>query len=48
MRQASQRGRGLAYVEGEERIAEVEKRNVQRPRVFYRRELEAQPFIIAR
>jgi len=48
MRQASQRGRGLAYVEGEERLAEVEQRNVQRPRVFYRRELEAQPFVIAR
>jgi uncharacterized caspase-like protein len=48
MRQASQRGLSLGYVEGEERTAEVEKRNVQRPRVFYRRELEAQQFIIAR
>ncbi len=44
------RGRGLniAFVEGEERVAEPEKRSVQRPRVFYRRELEAQPLIVAR
>jgi uncharacterized caspase-like protein len=47
MRQASQGGRQLAYVEGEEN-SEAAKRNVQRPRIFYRRELEAQPFIIAK
>jgi WD40 repeat protein/uncharacterized caspase-like protein len=47
MRQASQSGRQLAYVEGEEEN-EAAKRNIQRPRTFYRRELEAQPFVIAK
>ena len=46
MREAGKRKLVLAYTEGEERILEVEQRNVQRPRVFYRRELEAQPFFI--
>jgi WD40 repeat protein/uncharacterized caspase-like protein len=46
MLQASQSGRQLVYVDGEEKT-EAGKRNVQRPRVFYRRELETQPFIIA-
>jgi WD40 repeat protein len=45
-------GRGLkhkvAFVEGEEKIEEVDKRNVQRPRVFYRREPEAQPMVVAK
>ena len=45
-------GRGLkhsvAFVEGEEKVDEVDKRNVQRPRVFYRREFESKPMIIAR
>jgi hypothetical protein len=36
----------IAFVEGEEK-SEVDKRNVQRPRVFYRREPEAQPLIVA-
>jgi len=35
------------YVEGEEG-ADASKRNVQRPRAFYRRELEEQPFVIGR
>lgn len=38
----------LAFVEGEEKVADVDKRNVQRPRVFYRREEEPQPFVVAR
>jgi hypothetical protein len=38
----------LAFVAGEEHIADPEKRNVQRPRVFYRREVAPQPFVIAR
>ncbi|HKZ81245.1 MAG TPA: hypothetical protein VJ124_23445 [Pyrinomonadaceae bacterium] len=42
-----QSGRQLAYVEGEE-TTDLPKRNVQRPRVFYRRELETQPFVVAR
>ena len=44
------RGVGLeiAFVEGEEKVADVDKRTLQRPRVFYRREQEAQPLIIAK
>lgn len=38
----------IVFVEGEEKIADVGKRSVQRPRVFYRRELETQPLIIAK
>jgi uncharacterized caspase-like protein len=38
----------VAFVEGEENIREPAKRSAQRPRVFYRRELEAQPLVIAR
>jgi uncharacterized caspase-like protein len=45
-------GRGLthkvAFVEGEEKVEDVAKRNVQRPRVFYRREPESQPMIVAK
>ena len=37
----------VAFVPGEEKT-EPAKRNLQRPRVFYRRELEAEPFIVAR
>ncbi|MDX2042144.1 MAG: caspase family protein [Acidobacteriota bacterium] len=46
MRQAGARRLKLAYVEGEERLLKAEDRNTQRPRVFYRREHESQPFII--
>ena len=41
-------GLSLAVVEGEERIAAPEQRHVQRPRVFYRREPETQPLVVAR
>ncbi|HSO73981.1 MAG TPA: caspase family protein [Blastocatellia bacterium] len=45
-------GRGLkhkvAFVEGDEEIEEVDKRSVQRPRVFYRREPESQPLVVAK
>ncbi|HKO59520.1 MAG TPA: caspase family protein [Pyrinomonadaceae bacterium] len=46
----STRGVGLeiAFVEGEEKVAEVDKRTLQRPRVFYRREQEAQPLVVAK
>jgi WD40 repeat protein len=37
-----------AFVEGEEKVDDVEKRSVQRPRAFYRRELEAQPMVVAK
>ena len=45
-----QRGLGLeiAFTEGEQKIADPEKRSVQRPRVFYRREMETDPLVIAR
>jgi WD40 repeat protein len=39
---------GVAFVEGEEKLADVDKRSVQRPRVFYRREAETEPLIVAR
>lgn len=44
------RGVGLqiVFTEGEQNIADPEKRSLQRPRVFYRRELEANPLVIAR
>jgi uncharacterized caspase-like protein len=38
----------VAFVEGDESIKDPSKRNLQQPRVFYRREAEAQPLIIAR
>ena len=46
MRQAGSRGIALAYVEGEERVHAAEHRNVQRPRAFYRRELDSDPFVV--
>jgi WD40 repeat protein/uncharacterized caspase-like protein len=44
------RGVGLeiAFTEGEQNIADPEKRTLQRPRVFYRRELESSPLVIAK
>jgi hypothetical protein len=48
MKDGRSRGRELAFVEGEEIIRELEKRSLQHPRVFYRREPEAQPLIIAK
>jgi hypothetical protein len=38
----------VSFVEGEEKIKDPSKKSVQRPRVFYRRELEARPFVIAK
>jgi WD40 repeat protein len=38
----------VAFVEGEEKIKDPGKRSVQRPRVFYRREMEARPMIVAK
>ncbi|HJQ67867.1 MAG TPA: caspase family protein [Blastocatellia bacterium] len=38
----------VAFVEGEEKVEEVDKRSLQRPRVFYRREMETKPMIVAR
>jgi WD40 repeat protein len=46
-KQAGGRGLNLVFVEGEESEI-VEKRSLQRPRVFYRREADARPFVIGR
>lgn len=47
-----QQGRGvgleLSFTEGEKEIADPQKRTVQRPRVFYRRELEANPLVMVK
>ncbi len=36
----------VVFVEGEEKIANLQQRSVQQPRVFYRRESEQQPLVI--
>jgi WD40 repeat protein len=45
-------GRGLgltiSFTEGEGNVADPQQRSVQRPRVFYRREMEANPLVIAK
>jgi WD40 repeat protein/uncharacterized caspase-like protein len=45
-------GRGLglqiAFTEGEANVNDPQKRSVQRPRVFYRREMETTPLVIAK
>jgi WD40 repeat protein len=38
----------VAFVEGEQSIRDPKQRSIQRPRAFFRREPETQPFIIAR
>jgi uncharacterized caspase-like protein len=48
MQDARKLGRNLAIVEGEEKIDDVAQRSLQRPRVFYRREPEAQPLVVAK
>jgi WD40 repeat protein len=44
------RGLGLEviFVEGDEKIKDPRKRNLQRPRVFYRRETETTPLVVAK
>jgi WD40 repeat protein len=49
MREAqAKRGVKVAFVKGEEQIDDPAKRNLQHPRVFYRREGEASPVVVAR
>jgi len=48
MKQGRALGLQIAFTEGEQKIAESEKRSVQRPRVFYRRELESNPLVVAK
>jgi WD40 repeat protein len=41
-------GREVVFVEGETTIRDVDKRTLQRPRVFYRREPESRPLVVAK
>lgn len=41
-------GLAIAFTEGEANVSDPQKRTVQRPRVFYRREMEANPLVVAR
>jgi uncharacterized caspase-like protein len=41
-------GLAIAFTEGETNVADPQKRSVQRPRVFYRREMESNPLVIAK
>ncbi|HSB12375.1 MAG TPA: caspase family protein [Blastocatellia bacterium] len=45
---AGTRGLKIVFVPGEESVGDPSKRNLQRPRVFYRREVEAQPLVVER
>ena len=47
MKQARGVGVGIAFTEGEKEAPD-QNRTVQRPRVFYRREMEANPLVIAK
>lgn len=38
----------IAFVAGEEKIESLDQRSLQRPRVFYRREVEPQPMVVAK
>jgi hypothetical protein len=44
------RGVGLdfAFTEDEQRTSGPDKRSVQRPRVFYRKEVETNPLVVAK
>lgn len=48
MRESRKVGREVAFVDGEQTIATLEARSVQRPRVFYRREAESVALVIAK
>lgn len=47
MKRANARGLKLSFAEDESALS-IRRRSGQRPRVFYRRELEAQPLVVAR
>lgn len=38
----------VVFVEGDEKIKDPSKRNLQRPSVFYRRETETTPLVVAK
>jgi WD40 repeat protein len=43
---AGARGLKIVFVPGDENVSDPSKRNVQRPRVFYRREIEPNPLVL--
>lgn len=47
MRQARSLQHEIAFVEGEEKVEDLAKRSLQQPRIFYRRELEQQAWIVS-
>jgi len=48
MKESRGLGLNIAFTDGEQKIADPEKRSVQRPRVFYRRDMEASPLVVAK
>ena len=48
MKQSRGLGLDIAFTEGEQKVADPDQRSVQRPRVFYRREMETDPLVIAK
>jgi len=48
MKESRGLGLNIAFAEGEQKVVDPEKRSVQRPRVFYRREMEASPLVVAK
>jgi WD40 repeat protein len=48
MKQARGVGLNLSFVAGQERVPDPERRALQTPRVFYRRESEGRPLIVAK
>jgi uncharacterized caspase-like protein len=48
MKQGRGLGLDIAFTEGEKNVADPDKRSVQRPRVFYRREMETDLLVIAK
>ncbi|MFL6209452.1 MAG: caspase family protein [Pyrinomonadaceae bacterium] len=48
MKAARGLGAELAFVDGEQKVADPNNRSLQRPRVFYRRELAARPLVVTK
>jgi hypothetical protein len=48
MRRSRSLAGALAFVDGEQRITDPNNRSLQRPRVFYRRELAARPLVVTK
>jgi WD40 repeat protein len=48
MRESRAQGRNFAVLGADQKIEDLQRRSLQRPRLFYRREVESQQFVIAR